>query len=145
MARPHPYGIMVNEGNVHDIDVDDSDRWSVSWSSPYSLPTCHPFSLTLILCRCEYIFYRGLYWTSYARISRGIITIGQFVLPRHGHGVTNDTLKARYLRSEKEELHVDHWFPMEYYGDDIQGGVDGHYYHVFNTPLYYKISEGAIL
>lgn len=122
--RPNPYEIMVTDGNVHDIDEDDLDRW------------------------CEYIFYRGLYRTSYARISRGIITdtetqIGQFVLPRHGEAVTNDTREARYLRSRKEELAVDHWFPMEYYGDETKGGVNGHFYHVFNTPLYYKIPEAA--
>ncbi|KDR76390.1 hypothetical protein GALMADRAFT_226084 [Galerina marginata CBS 339.88] len=123
---PDPYGIMVIEGRVHDIDVDDNDRW------------------------CEYIFYRGLYRTSYARISRGIITdtetqIGQFVLPKHGHNITDDSLEARYLRSRKEEVPVEHWFPMEYYGDAHNGGVNGHYYHVFNTPLYYKIPEGAIV
>ncbi|PPQ91001.1 hypothetical protein CVT25_013926 [Psilocybe cyanescens] len=124
--RPNPYGIMVQEGNVHDVDADDNDRW------------------------CEYIFYRGLYRTSYARVSRGIITdtetqIAQFVLPRHGHNVTDDSVEARYLRSRKEELAVEHWFPMPYYGDATQGGVNGHYYHVFNTPLYYKIPESAVL
>lgn len=25
------------------------------------------------------------------------------------------------------------WFPMEYYGGAHHGGVDGHYYHVFDT------------
>ncbi|KIK10301.1 hypothetical protein K443DRAFT_127052 [Laccaria amethystina LaAM-08-1] len=122
--RPNPYEIMVTDGNVHDIDEDDLDRW------------------------CEYIFYRGLYRTSYARISRGTITdtetqIGQFVLPRHGEAITNDTHEARYLRSRKEDLAVNHWFPMEYYGDETKGGVNGHFYHVFNTPLYYKIPQAA--
>jgi hypothetical protein len=53
---------------------------------------------------------------------------------------------------------------MAYYGDENQGGVNGHFYHVFNTvsffeapveglvaylflfqPLYYKIPEDAVL
>ena len=25
------------------------------------------------------------------------------------------------------------WFPMSYYGNKWQGGVNGHFYHVFNT------------
>ncbi|KAF5327734.1 hypothetical protein D9619_004534 [Psilocybe cf. subviscida] len=112
--RPSPYGIMVNEGNVHDVDKDDLDRW------------------------CEYIFYRGLYRTSYARISRGIITdtetqIGQFVVPAPGHTVVDDSEPARYRRSRKEVLPIEHWFPMEYYGNDKEGGVNGHHYHVFGT------------
>ena len=84
-----PYGIMINDGQVFDIDEYDHDRW------------------------CEYIFYRGLYRTSYARVSRSTITdtelqIGQFVVPKNGHGVTNETVEARYLRSWKEELPVEH-------------------------------------
>ncbi|GLB40582.1 putative frag1/DRAM/Sfk1 family protein [Lyophyllum shimeji] len=124
--RPAPYKIMVEDGRVHDIDHEDEDRW------------------------CEYIFYRGLYRTSYARVSRGIITdtelqIGQFALPKHGVGVTNDTLPARYLRAFKEQLPEHHWFFMEYYGDENQGGVNGHFYHVFGTPLYYNFPEDAVL
>jgi hypothetical protein len=66
-----------------------------------------------LLYRCEYIFYRGLYRTAYARVSRGVVTdtelqIAQFVLPRHGFGVTNDTQEARTLRSFKEDLPQDH-------------------------------------
>ncbi|KAJ7284841.1 Frag1/DRAM/Sfk1 family-domain-containing protein [Mycena rebaudengoi] len=117
-ARPDPYEILVADGRVHDIDAEDWERW------------------------CEYIFYRGLYRTSYARLSRGKVTdtelqIGQFVLPAHETGVVDESEEARYLRSYKEELPEYHWFPMDYYEDD--GGKAGHFYHVFGTPLYYKI------
>ncbi len=65
------------------------------------------------LSRCEYILYRGVYRTSYARVSRGTITdtelqVGQFLLPRHGTTVVNDTHEARYLRSHKEDLPEEH-------------------------------------
>ncbi|KIK62372.1 hypothetical protein GYMLUDRAFT_41803 [Collybiopsis luxurians FD-317 M1] len=124
--RPNPYQILVEDGNVHDVDRDDYDRW------------------------CEYILYRGLYRTSYARLSRSTVTdtelqLAQFLLPKHGVGVTNDTQPARYLRSHKESLPPSHWFPMEYYGNQREGGVNGHFYHVFNTPLYYAIPENAEL
>jgi hypothetical protein len=70
----------------------------------------------MILSRCEYIFYRGLYRTAYARVSRGVVTdtelqIAQFVLPRHGFGVTNETTAARMLRAYKEDLPVDYVSP----------------------------------
>lgn len=76
---------MVTDGRVHDIDKDDWDRW------------------------CEYIFYRGLYRTAYVRVSRSTITdtelqIGQFVLPKHGTSITNETTEGQYLRAWKEEL-----------------------------------------
>lgn len=59
--------------------------------------------------RCEYILYRGLYRTSYARLSRGIVTdtelqLAQFVLPRYGFGVIDETREARTIRAHKEEL-----------------------------------------
>jgi hypothetical protein len=117
--------------------------------------SCEWKSQTHSRLRCEYILYRGLYRTSYARVSRGIITdtelqIGQFVLPKHGHNVTDDSVAARYIRSRKEDLPEYHvsdfldvgsfvpqsrpqWFPMEYYGNEDFGGVNGHFYHVFNT------------
>ena len=108
------------------------------------------FVYYLTACRCEYIFYRGLYRTSYARVSRGILTdtemqIGQFVVPKHGTNVTDDSLEARYRRSRKEVLSQHHWFPMEYYGNEKGGGKNGHFYHVFYTPLYYDLPEGAVV
>lgn len=122
--RPAPYDFLVNDGLMYDIDPHDMDRW------------------------CEYILYRGLYRTAYARVSRGIVTdtelqIGQFVVPKHGFNLVNQTEESRLLRGWKEELPEDHWLPMEYYGDERQGGVNGHYYHVFGTPLYYKLPEDA--
>jgi hypothetical protein len=73
--------------------------------------------LTFNIFRCEYIFYRGLYRTAYARISRGIITdtetqIGQFVVPAPGHNVVDDSDPARYRRSRKEILPVEHVSPL---------------------------------
>ena len=26
-STANPYGILVQEGNVHDVDMDDNDRW----------------------------------------------------------------------------------------------------------------------
>ncbi len=83
---------MVTDGRVHDINKDDMDRW------------------------CEYIFYRGLHRTAYARISRGSVTdtelqVGQFAIPSYV-GSTPDEEEMpeadRYLRGRKEEL------PKEY-------------------------------
>ncbi|KAG6839895.1 hypothetical protein C0991_010677 [Blastosporella zonata] len=87
--RPAPYKILVEDGKVFDIDQDDEERW------------------------CEYILYRGLYRTSYARLSRGTLTdtelqLGQFALPKHGTRVTNETQVARYLRIPKETLPEHH-------------------------------------
>ncbi|KIM62789.1 hypothetical protein SCLCIDRAFT_24844 [Scleroderma citrinum Foug A] len=113
-SRPAPYDLLVNDGLVYDIDPEDMDRW------------------------CEYIMYRGLYRTAYARVSRGVVTdtelqIGQFVVPKRGFEPTSQSKESRLSRSWKEGLPEDHWFPMEYYGSQQQGGVNGHYYHVFNT------------
>ncbi|KAF9039713.1 hypothetical protein BDZ89DRAFT_1060854 [Hymenopellis radicata] len=107
--RPSPYEILVHDGSVHDVDEEDSDRW------------------------CEYIMYRGLYRTAYARLSRGSVTDTEMQV-------------AQYLRVNKEVLSEEHVrFPMEYYGSKKKGGVNGHFYHVFDTPLYYNIPEGALL
>ena len=120
---------MVTDGRVHDIDDEDWDRW------------------------CEYIFYRGLYRTAYARVSRSTITdmelqIGQFYVPRAGRvkedGDRGGLLdrEKRYIRSWKEDMPREHWFPQEYYGDERSGGVRGHFYHVFNTVRSFRFGLG---
>jgi hypothetical protein len=89
-----PYEIMVTDGRVHDINKDDMDRW------------------------CEYIFYRGLHRTAYARISRGSVTdtelqVGQFAIPSYVESTPGEEEipeADRYLRGRKEEL------PKEYVG-----------------------------
>jgi hypothetical protein len=87
-----PYEIMVTDGRVHDIDKDDMDRW------------------------CEYIFYRGLHRTAYARISRGSVTdtelqVGQFAIPSYvGSTPGEEEIPEadRYLRGRKEDLPKEH-------------------------------------
>ena len=67
--------------------------------------------------RCEYILYRGLYRTAYARVSRGVVTdtemqIGQFVVPKHGETTGDLSFDDRYLRSYREDLPVEHVCPL---------------------------------
>ncbi|KIY44119.1 hypothetical protein FISHEDRAFT_51837 [Fistulina hepatica ATCC 64428] len=126
--KPAPYRFLVADGRMHDIDQDDADRW------------------------CQYILYRGVYRTAYARVSRGYVTdtelqIGRFVLPKYGEQVPEelDTVAQRYRREVEENMPEDHWFPPEYYGSQDSGGVNGHFYHVFDAPLYYQIPPGAVL
>lgn len=103
-------------------------------------------------------------------MSRGKVTdtelqAGQFVVPRHGTQVTSQSEASRYLNNFKETMIEDHvrelcfyvtrtlliilphpqWFPMEYYGNERKGGKNGHFYHVFNTPLYYNLPPDALL
>ena len=71
-------------------------------------------------------------------------------MPKHGVVISSDSDEGHYLRAWKEEMPRDHvgfllcyvgvltdwsmwqqWFPPQYYLD--QGGVRGHFYHVFNT------------
>ena len=73
------------------------------------------FVLSTLHTRCEYIFYRGLYRTAYARVSRGTITdtelqVGQFVVPRAGTNISAeaDEHDMRYRRAWKEDMHEDH-------------------------------------
>ncbi|KAK3078757.1 Protein cwh43 [Coniosporium uncinatum] len=97
------YNNYVSErSGMKDIDHTDWDRW------------------------CEYILYKGLRRTGYARVSRSTITdtelqVGKFVvgMPEGGDEMVPETQVPEGLR-----------FPAMFKGD----GVRGHRYHVFNEP-----------
>lgn len=101
------YNTYVGEkSGMRDIDSTDWDRW------------------------CEYILYKGLKRTGYARISRSTITdtelqVGKFVVgqPEGTDEQINESEVPEGLR-----------FPAMFRGQ----GVRGHAYHVFDEPRYYR-------
>lgn len=100
------YNTYVGEkSGMRDIDPSDWDRW------------------------CEYILYKGLKRTGYARVSRDTITdteiqVGKFVVgqPEGGNEFIGEDQVPPGLR-----------FPALFRGN----GVRGHRYHVFDEPRYY--------
>jgi endonuclease/exonuclease/phosphatase family metal-dependent hydrolase len=95
-----------DRSTMRDIDPTDWDRW------------------------CEYILYKGLKRTGYARVSRSTITdtelqVGKFVV---GEPEAGDE------RIDEAEVPVGLRFPGMFRGE----GVRGHRYHVFDGPRYYK-------
>ncbi|PGG96308.1 hypothetical protein AJ79_09642 [Helicocarpus griseus UAMH5409] len=101
------YNTYVSEmSGMKDIDPSDWDRW------------------------CEYILYKGIKRTGYARVSRGTITdteiqVGKFVV-----GQPED---ASNIRISEEHVPAGLRFPALFRGQ----GVRGHRYHVFDEPRYY--------
>ncbi|KAJ4348216.1 Protein cwh43 [Didymosphaeria variabile] len=100
------YNTYVGEkSDMKDIDPSDWDRW------------------------CEYILYKGLRRTGYARVSRSTITdteiqVGKFVVgqPEGSNDIIPEDQVPQGLR-----------FPALFRGQ----GVRGHRYHVFDEPRYY--------
>jgi hypothetical protein len=100
------YNTYVGEkSGMKDIDPSDWDRW------------------------CEYILFKGLKRSGYARVSRHTITdtelqVGKFVVgePENGNELVHESQVPAGLR-----------FPELFKGH----GVRGHRYHVFNEPRYY--------
>jgi len=101
------YNTYVGEkSGMNDIDPSDWDRW------------------------CEYILFKGLKRTGYARVSRSTITdtelqVGKFVVgePENGNYRIDEEHVAEGLR-----------FPAMFRGE----GVRGHRYHVFDEPRYFQ-------
>ncbi|KAL9080296.1 MAG: hypothetical protein Q9157_000883 [Trypethelium eluteriae] len=90
---------------MRDIDPSDWDRW------------------------CEYILYKGMKRSGYARVSRGTVTdtelqVGKFVV---GESEATDNLIS------EDNVPGGLRFPARFRGE----GVRGHRYHVFDEPRYY--------
>ncbi|KAI0465110.1 hypothetical protein LJB42_000329 [Komagataella kurtzmanii] len=104
------YHTYVSEtSGMHDIDSSDSDRW------------------------CEYILYKNLRRTGYARVSRSTITdtelqVGKFQLLDEGEKVNYSEKRIRESKVPKGLQ-----FPRQF----RKNGVRGHRYHVFDEPRYY--------
>jgi hypothetical protein len=104
------YNNYVSEkSGMHDVDASDWDRW------------------------CEYILYKNLKRTGYARISRGTITdtevqAAKFVVGSVGaQGYSQE-------RIPEDQVPEDMRFPSKFYGE----GVRGHAFHVFDEPRYFS-------
>ncbi|KAI4165080.1 MAG: hypothetical protein LQ342_001357 [Letrouitia transgressa] len=101
------YNTYVGErSGMRDIDPSDWDRW------------------------CEYILYKGIRRTGYARVSRSTITdtelqVGKFVV---GQGEGSNE------RVDESQVPAGLRFPAMFRGS----GVRGHRYHVFDEPRYYQ-------
>lgn len=120
VTDPHEgnYNTYVSElSDMHDIDPSDDDRW------------------------CEYILYKNIKRTGYARVSRGTITdtelqVGKFqVLNDRELLEANDSL---YTDEYTEEIDDDGFkFPSMFEGE----GERDHFYHVFDRPRYFGFKK----
>ncbi|KAH6845664.1 Frag1/DRAM/Sfk1 family-domain-containing protein [Chaetomium sp. MPI-CAGE-AT-0009] len=113
------YNTYVSDiSGMHDVDPTDDDRW------------------------CEYILFKGLRRTGYARVSRSTITdtelqVAKFVVPATDSDSGSTWTAPKTLRNRRvpeEEVPEGLRFPAMFRGD----GVRGHHYHVFNEPRYYN-------
>ncbi len=102
------YGSDVS--GMHDIDPSDWDRW------------------------CEYILYKGLRRTGYARVSRSTITDTELQVGKFKVGEKESAnADQRNARINEDQVPEGMRFPQMFRGE----GVRGHHYHVFDEPRYY--------
>jgi hypothetical protein len=105
------YNTYVSDiSGMHDIDPSDWDRW------------------------CEYILYKGLKRTGYARVSRSTITDTELQVGKFKVGeVASTDAAVRDLRVDEDQVPEGMRFPQMFKGE----GVRGHQYHVFDEPRYF--------
>lgn len=105
------YNTYVSEiSGMYDIDPTDWDRW------------------------CEYILYKGLKRTGYARVSRSTITDTELQVGKFQIGQRASYNPAeRNARINEDQVPEGLRFPALFKGE----GVRGHHYHVFDEPRYF--------
>ncbi|KAK3845350.1 MAG: Frag1/DRAM/Sfk1 family-domain-containing protein [Linnemannia gamsii] len=116
------YEMLMDGGRMHDIEPKDWDRW------------------------CEYLAFRGVKRTGYARISHGGITdteiqVGKYVVSEDSHPsgehrrIPLEEFKKQeaYQQIAEDQVPVGMKYPAVFYGE----GVRGHRFHVFDRPYYY--------
>ncbi|KAH8819665.1 calcofluor white hypersensitive protein-like protein [Xylogone sp. PMI_703] len=105
------YNTYVSErSGMHDIDPSDDDRW------------------------CEYILYKNLKRTGYARVSRSTITDTEIQVGKFKVGEIESTdEKERNKIVPEGEVAEGMRFPAMFRGE----GIRGHQYHVFDEPRYF--------
>ncbi len=107
-----------NISGMHDVDPTDWDRW------------------------CEYILFKGLRRTGYARVSRSTITdtelqVAKFVVPQsEDEAVVFRNVDEQHRNQRVDEQHVPEGWrsPAMFRG----AGVRDHRYHVFDEPRYFN-------
>ena len=102
------YNTYVSEhSGMSDIDPSDWDRW------------------------CEYILYKNIKRTGYARVSRSTITDTEIQL---GKFVIGDDTPSTNTRKDETKVPAELRFPELFKGE----GIRGHRYHVFDEPRYFE-------
>jgi hypothetical protein len=112
------YNTYVSErSGMHDIDPTDWDRW------------------------CEYILYKGLTRTGYARVSRSTITDTELQIGKFTLGAEPKDAVVRNRQIPEETVPEGQRFPAIFKGE----GVRGHSYHVFEEPRYFGQLPNTVL
>ncbi|WVO15056.1 hypothetical protein L204_102700 [Cryptococcus depauperatus] len=120
--RPWPYQILMEDGKMWDIEIDDRWRW------------------------CEYIAFRNLWRIAFARIHESDISdtelqVGKFMLPKPGTEVVYENNKEMYWHIGQDDIPEPWRMPDMFRGQ----GVRGHHYVVWDGPLYYLPPERSEL
>ncbi|KAG0196322.1 hypothetical protein BGX28_010297 [Mortierella sp. GBA30] len=121
------YELLMDGGRMHDVEISDWDRW------------------------CQYLAFRGVKRTGYARISHGAITdteiqVGKYQLleesdpihrrPKGEHrrlSLEEFRKQASYVHIPEEQVPEGLRYPSKFYGE----GIRNHRFHVFDRPYYY--------